>query len=577
MSEQTTSDGPRAGALHSIFIRCAAIMALTTIVVAGVLSGGAMQLLERMAVADVNLQGERAADKAAEDLAKPLRFNVTDTIEEAVAHAFSSVGASGGAAVVIGAEGDVVLALGDADDMGQVGEIAQEVMSSGTAVSADGGRVRAVPVLAGEGGPVIGVFGFTVSYDAKMQEVWNRVRWIFVLAAVTFALMMSLTLYLLSRTLGRPLKSLAAAVSDVAQGNYDTQHGMSARKDEIGGIARNLDTLLEVLRAGRAAEDRRAQTLAAQIRVVEELGQALDSLASGVLHRRIEVEFPDEYRSLRDNYNRAVDHLRKVVEEVKEGAKSILGSSDQIASASGELSRRTETQAATLEQSAAAMEEMLNSVRSAAKNAADANTTVHSTREIAERNGEVMKSAVDAMGEIEKSSDRISEITTVIDDIAFQTNLLALNAGVEAARAGDSGKGFAVVASEVRGLAQRSAEAAQQIKDLIQGSGERVRDGVRLVEAAGNALQDVLDKVADVSRMVEGIASSAGDQAQGLNEINTGIANLDRVTQQNAAMVEESTAAAQMLQGDADSLNDLVSRFSTRPAQAVEKRIDKAA
>ncbi|EBA08985.1 methyl-accepting chemotaxis protein McpC [Sagittula stellata E-37] len=552
-------------------------MALTTVVVAGVLSVNAMRLLERMAVAEVNVQGERAAVKAAEDLAKPLRFNVADKIGELATQAFESVGDSAGAAVVFGAEGDMVVEIGIQDDQAALSELVADVLESGTVSTADGGRVRAVPIMAGADGPVIGVFGLTVSYDAKMQEVWTLARWMFVLAAVTFVVMMSLTLYLLSRALGRPLKALSSAVSDVAEGIYDTQHGMSGRKDEIGGIARNLDSLLEVLRAGRAAEESRAEKMASQIRVVEELGQALDSLAHGMLHRRIEMEFPKEYTSLRDNYNRAVDRLREVVEEVKEGAQSILGSSDRIASASGELSRRTETQAATLEQSAAAMEEMLNSVRSAAKNASDANATAHSTREIAERNGEVMKSAVGAMGEIEKSSGKISEITTVIDDIAFQTNLLALNAGVEAARAGEAGKGFAVVASEVQGLAQRSAEAAQQIKDLIQGSGERVRDGVRLVEAAGTALQDVLDKVADMSRMVEGIASSADDQAQGLNEINTGIANLDRVTQQNAAMVEQSTAAARMLNSDADSLNDLVSRFATRPEEPVETKTGKAA
>ncbi|CAN0313824.1 unnamed protein product, partial [Chrysoparadoxa australica] len=183
---------------------------------------------------------------------------------------------------------------------------------------------------------------------------------------------------------------------------------------------------------------------------------------------------------------------------------------------SEDRARRTETLAATREQSAAALEELLSSVTAAAENAQNADEQVRQTRDIAERNGQVMKSAIEAMGAIEKSSDKISEITNVIDDIAFQTNLLALNAGVEAARAGESGKGFAVVATEVRGLAQRSAAAAQQIKDLIAGAGEQVTSGVRLVEEAGGALDDVLARVADVSKMVSGIANSAGEQAQGL-------------------------------------------------------------
>lgn len=551
---------------QSVFVRCALIMAITTIVVAAVLSVGAMQLFDRVAVAEVNRQSEIAMDGGTEAVSKPLRFGVVDKIDEEVVNTLASLGHNGLLAMVFDADGNMLVMEGpDSSDRATLEALAAQVLSTGADAHADGSRMHADPILAAPDGPVLGAFALATTYAPQRAVVWESARWIFVLAAGTFVVMMALTSYILNRTLGLPLRRLTGAVKRITDGDYHTESLMVSRKDEIGAIARGTVDLLKVLRKGREAEEARADKLHQQVAVVQELGRALDNLADGVLHMRIVGAFPAEYEDLRKNYNRAVDHLCTVVSDVKDGAESILQNSDQIAAASNDLSRRTETQAATLEQSAAAMEEMLAAVKSAARNASEANSTMIHTREIAEKNGEVMKSAIGAMGEIEKSSDQISEITSVIDDIAFQTNLLALNAGVEAARAGESGKGFAVVATEVRLLAQRSAEAAQQIKDLILGSGEQVKDGVRLVEAAGNALEDVLAKVADVSRMVEHIAASAEDQAQGLNEINQGIGNLDRVTQQNAAMVEQSTAAAQALNMEAEGLSKRVSRFETTP------------
>jgi methyl-accepting chemotaxis protein len=347
---------------------------------------------------------------------------------------------------------------------------------------------------------------------------------------------------------------------------------MPARRDEFGLIGGHMESLMKALRQARSAEEARAADMELQVEMARNLGTALDLLADGVLNREIDAEFPAEYVALRDNYNRAVQQLRRVIDEVSGNAASLLDNANQIAAASDDLSRRTETQAATLEESAAALEELLGSVSAAAENALRADDHVKVTRDIAERNGQVMKSAIEAMGAIEKSSEQISEITNVIDDIAFQTNLLALNAGVEAARAGESGKGFAVVATEVRGLAQRSAAAAQQIKDLILGAGEQVHSGVKLVEEAGGALDEVLSKVADVSEMVAGIANSAGEQARGLQEINVGVSNLDRVTQQNAAMVEEATAAAHVMRNDATALSGLGGHFTTGAHQGHQKQ-----
>ncbi|MEP1496434.1 methyl-accepting chemotaxis protein, partial [Pseudophaeobacter sp.] len=221
----------------------------------------------------------------------------------------------------------------------------------------------------------------------------------------------------------------------------------------------------------------------------------------------------------------------------------------------------TESQAATLEETAAALDELTASVRSAAEGASSVEATMEAAKKEAEISGEVVQSAVSAMTEIEQSSNHIGQIISVIDDIAFQTNLLALNAGVEAARAGEAGKGFAVVASEVRALAQRSSDAAMEIKTLIGDSSKQVARGVDLVGKAGEALDSIVGQVSHISKLVSGIAEGAVEQSTGLNEINTGVTQLDQVTQQNAAMVEEATAAGHMLNADSSKLAELVAIF----------------
>ncbi|EPX81829.1 methyl-accepting chemotaxis protein McpD [Salipiger mucosus DSM 16094] len=358
----------------------------------------------------------------------------------------------------------------------------------------------------------------------------------------------------------------------VAEGDYEAEVPMRERADEFGRIAGHLSHLTGALRDGRAAEAARGRAHEAQARVVRHLTEGLDALASGTLTHAISDSFPDEYETLRANYNRAVESLHGAMVEVGAGAANIRSSAEEIARGSDDLSRRTETQAATLEQTAAALEQLLGSVREAADKAQQARGRVEAASDLADRNGAVMRQAVEAMGGIERSSGQISEIIGVIDDIAFQTNLLALNAGVEAARAGASGKGFAVVASEVRALAQRSSEAAQQIKALISGSADQVKDGVQLVERAGAALDDVVATVREVSGLVSAIAEVSAEQAQGLNEINTGVSNLDRVTQQNAAMVEQTTAASHMLRSDSGALSQLMEQFETENRGTGEAR-----
>ena len=313
----------------------------------------------------------------------------------------------------------------------------------------------------------------------------------------------------------------------------------------------------------RESETRRIAMQETQTRVVDALREGLEALADGDLMKRIDEAFTEDYEQLRNDFNLAADKLLEAMRGVIENADLITGEAAEISTAADDLSARTEKQAATLEETASALDELTSSVRSAADGATHANEIVDKARQNAEASGNVVREAVTAMGEIESSSTQISKITGVIDDIAFQTNLLALNAGVEAARAGEAGRGFAVVASEVRALAQRSSDAAREINELISASGGQVKRGVDLVGQAGEALKGIVESVSEISKHVSEIAVSSREQSSGLAEINAAVNQLDQVTQQNAAMFEETTAASHALTREAETLARTMGRFKT--------------
>jgi methyl-accepting chemotaxis protein len=310
-----------------------------------------------------------------------------------------------------------------------------------------------------------------------------------------------------------------------------------------------------------ALEAEKHQTQEQQAALINRLAENLHLVAAGDLTAVIKDDFHGAYREIRDEFNAAVSAIRDAMRSIAESGDQLRSGSGEIAHAADDLSQRTEQQAASLEQTAAALDQITATVKRSAEGASQASKAASAARVDAERSGEVVRHAVEAMSEIEASSKQIGQIIGVIDEIAFQTNLLALNAGVEAARAGDAGRGFAVVAQEVRALAQRSADAAREIKTLISSSNAHVERGVRLVGETGGALGDIVGKVAQIDSLINEIARSSSEQATGLNQVNAAVNQMDQVTQRNAAMVEQTNAAAASLLSEAEQLGASIARF----------------
>ena len=408
----------------------------------------------------------------------------------------------------------------------------------------------------------------------------NRNTYIMISAALAAAVLVAVAMGLiLSRGIAGPIAAMTAAMRRLAEGDHSVEIPARGRKDEVGEMAQAVQVFKEAAiekvrlegqtdEQRRAAEAERARNEAArseaaaeQARVVAGLAAGLDHLARGDLTYRIAEPFPDDYVKLRDDFNAAIGQLQDAMGVVATNVRAMRSGAGEISQAADDLSRRTEQQAASLEETAAALDEITATVKATAEGARRARDAVSATRAGAEASGEVVREAVAAMGQIEQSSVQIGQIIGVIDEIAFQTNLLALNAGVEAARAGEAGRGFAVVASEVRALAQRSADAAKEIKTLINASAAHVAGGVKLVGETGEALERIVGQVGEISGLIAEITVSAEEQASGLAQVNTAVNQMDQITQRNAAMVEESTAASHALAQETAELVRLAGRF----------------
>ena len=396
--------------------------------------------------------------------------------------------------------------------------------------------------------------------------------------------------WLIGRSITRPIIAITGAMRRLAEGETAIVIPGLGRGNEFGSMAAALEVFRQSAIANRRleaeAEAARARTESERIRLQQEaeadareklrqatggFAAALRRLAAGDLSFRLDEPFAADFEALRGDLNQTVQHLANVMARIAEASAAVDAGSREIGASAGDLARRTEQQAASLEETAAALNEITANVTSSAGRAEEARRAALEANGSAMRTGSLVGEAVDAMGRIEQSSTRIAGIIGVIDDIAFQTNLLALNAGVEAARAGEAGRGFAVVAHEVRELAGRSAAAAREIKQLIRESGGEVREGARFVRETGEALNEIVGRIGVINRQVEAIAVSSREQSVGLGEVNAAVNHMDQATQQNAAMVEENTAASAMLRDQAAHLHELLSQFRLGEGHVVKE------
>jgi len=404
--------------------------------------------------------------------------------------------------------------------------------------------------------------------------------------------------WLLSHQIANPVVAMTAVMKRLASGDHNIEVPATGRADEVGQMAAAVLTFkeaaIEKLRLEQESEATRAQAemerqhseairakaAEEQTSAMERLAAGLKRLAGGDLTSRLDDGFSASYVQIKNDFNEAAAKLMETVRAVVTSTNAINSGTREISTASDDLSHRTEQQAARLEETAAALDEITATVKKSAEGAKHACEVVASADADAQSGAAVVKQAVEAMEGISKSSQQISQIIGVIDEIAFQTNLLALNAGVAAARAGDAGRGFAVVASEVRALAQRSADAAKEIKGLISNSSTQVGSGVKLVSETGAVLERITGQVAEISRVVAAIAAAAQEQATGLQQVNTAINQMDQTTQQNATMVEESTVASHSLSQETTQLATLADQFqvggSISPAN-IRRELQKVA
>jgi len=402
------------------------------------------------------------------------------------------------------------------------------------------------------------VLGFhNGAIDAVVQSLYVQSA----VTGLVLVLIMASIVYFSAASVTKPLARIVARISALRQGDLDSPVPATERNDELGRLAGAVGEFVDTMRANAVLEDQSKAASKEQAEVVGELARGLNQLAKGLLSHRIEAEMSGDYVKLRSDFNETASALDDVIGGVLSTIGQIEQQTHQMADGTRDLAKRTENQAATLEETAAALGQITQSVRFASGQAKEVETTVSETRVQAELGGDIVKRAVVAMREIEDSAGQISAINSVIEDISFQTNLLALNAGVEAARAGDAGRGFAVVASEVRSLALRASTSANEISDLINTSSEKVAVGVELVDEAGKAIDAIVEQIQEVSTLAMQIAESSREQASSITEINSGVTDLDRVTQQNATLVEHSSEQGRALQVAASALAEQVAAF----------------
>lgn len=415
--------------------------------------------------------------------------------------------------------------------------------------------------------------------SSKIQAISNEILSKLMYFSIAILLIAIASLVLLTRNIFGGIPKLTAVATKMSDGNYESQPPLQGQSNELGTLARAIEALRQGALTAQTAEaeskqmrqqvqherDEREEQKKTEDSVlaetVQQLGAGLDRLAQGDLTVSLDTPFPEGMDRLRRNFNDSVSKLQNTLSSIVEGSGSIDQNSHEMKASADDLSRRTEQQAASLEETAAALDEITSTVKEASSRANEAAEMAQNAKVDTDRSGEVVGDAVSAMEGIEKVSSEISNIINVIDEIAFQTNLLALNAGVEAARAGEAGKGFAVVAQEVRELAQRSATAAKEIQALIDRSTSEISNGVDLVKRTGEALVGIATHVTNINGQISSIATATEEQLTGIQEVNSAVNAMDKMTQQNAAMVEESNAVTHKMAEDALVLSETTKQF----------------
>lgn len=382
-----------------------------------------------------------------------------------------------------------------------------------------------------------------------------------IFSAVAGILLSVVFSYTTGKAISEPYVQTVVRMEELAAGDLNSPILFRNNKDCVGRITRAMDVFRN--NAINLQEVTKGQSV-----VTDTLTERMNGLAKGDLATRITVAFPPMYESLRQNYNSAMDSLARMAIAVAESSNSINTGAREISDASHDLAQRTEQHAASIEETSRTMDDVTKGINETASSAAHVNKLMTEINHDAEQGGVVIKNTTEAMGGIEKQANEIASIIGLIDGISFQTNLLALNAGVEAARAGDAGKGFSVVAAEVRALAQRSADAANNVKGLITTNAKQITEGVHLVMEAGDLLGRIISRISEITQSILNISEAAHAQSERLQQINIAIGEMDSVTQQNAAMVEEATAAARSLAEESDNLSGQVALFHLDTAKS---------
>lgn len=557
----------KAGAvLHSMNLRIALLASGFSLIVAIPIAFYAAKQLERTALNAAREMERELTQMVAKEVAQPVQLGFSGTVEERINYVVARAGDNFQYARVTKSNGVVMSEQGSAEalDLDALAQLELEVTEDLTPrVSSDGFQL-VYPILSKKGklrGTMVMVWDpaatYSTLYAALMREAAAGAALLLLSCAVCFLI--------LRRMLGRPLREIGTSLKLITAGHYDRELSTSQRRDELGEIARRIESLQVTLADGRAATNARTQDQQQQSRAVDQLRQALAALARRDLSYRMDEPLSDTYEPLRQDFNSALQGLSNTMGQVLGSASDILGRSSDIRQGSGDLSSRIHTQSDALADIAQSMGALTQSVQDAVKGAGAVNEIVGTAVDEAQSNAAVVEHAVSAMQQIENSASQIATIIATIDDIAFQTNLLALNAGVEAARAGEAGAGFAVVASEVRNLALRTSQAATEINTLITDATAHIENGVSEVNNTGDVLQHIITRMSEISSRVSSSAEGFVNDSAELQNLSGRINTLGRQSASNDEIVSRTTQSVDLLRNEAAHLDSLAAAF-TLPA-----------